>query len=116
MSQSSLCASPLPHLLVRICIVELTNCNFCFFREYLGVKKIVWLGLGLYKDVDTNGHVDNILSYVSPGVVVLAWTDDTSDPQYPISVDAYNRLSAATDAMGRKFTIHKMHIVSEVIN
>ena len=83
-----------------------------YVREYIGIKKVIWLGLGLYKDVDTNGHVDNILAFIAPAEVVLAWTDDVNDPQYDISQDAFLRLSAATDALGRKFKIHKLHIVN----
>jgi agmatine deiminase len=41
--------------------------------------------------------------------LVLTWTDDMSDPQYEISLDAYERLCMATDAKGRKFEIHKIH-------
>jgi agmatine deiminase len=39
----------------------------------------------------------------------LTWTDDTSDPQYEISQEAYQILSSAVDAKGRKFEIHKVH-------
>lgn len=76
--------------------------------EYLNVEKIIWLGRGVYLD-ETSGHVDNLCCFVRPGVVALTWTDDTSDPQYEISLDAYERLSAATDAQGRKFEICKVH-------
>ena len=30
---------------------------------------------------DTNGHVDNFCCFVRPGAVLLAWTDDQTDPQ-----------------------------------
>ena len=36
---------------------------------------------GVYQDWATNGHVDNFCCFVRPGAVLLAWTDDTSDPQ-----------------------------------
>jgi agmatine deiminase len=79
-----------------------------YLREYLTVEKIVWLGQGVYHD-ETGGHVDNLCCFVRPGVVALTWTDDRSDPQYPISLDAYQRLSAASDAQGCKFEIHRIH-------
>ena len=79
-----------------------------YLREYLSVEKIVWLGQGVYHD-ETGGHVDNLCCFVRPGVVALTWTDDRSDPQYPISLDAYQRLGAASDARGRKFEIHRVH-------
>ena len=76
--------------------------------EYLNISKVVWLDRGVFND-ETNGHVDNIACFVKPGVVALTWTDDKSDPQYEISLDAYERLSAATDAQGRKLEVHKIH-------
>ncbi|MBC7262295.1 MAG: agmatine deiminase [Chloroflexi bacterium] len=77
-------------------------------QAYLGVEKIIWLGKGVYGD-ETSGHVDNLCSFIRPGVVVLTWTDDHADPQYEISFDAYERLRAATDARGRELQIHKIH-------
>ena len=77
-------------------------------KSYLNVKKIIWLKNGVYND-ETNGHVDNICCFIRPGVVALTWTDDKTDPQYAISQDAYERLSQATDAHGRKLEIHKLH-------
>jgi len=76
--------------------------------DYLSVEKFIWLGRGVYED-ETNGHVDNICCFVRPGVVALTWTDDKADPQYEISRDAFERLSAATDAKGRKLEIHRIH-------
>ncbi|KAM7479775.1 hypothetical protein LguiA_027988 [Lonicera macranthoides] len=79
-------------------------------KAYLGVKKIIWLPHGLYGDDDTNGHVDNMCCFVKPGVVLLSWTDDESDPQYERSMEAFSVLSNSTDANGRKFQIIKLHV------
>lgn len=38
-------------------------------RQYLGVEKVLWLGQGAIGDVDTDGHVDNLLAFVRPGEV-----------------------------------------------
>jgi agmatine deiminase len=83
-------------------------------ENYLGVRKIIWLGQGLYRD-ETSGHVDNLVCPVKPGVVTLAWTDDAADPQYAISVDALERLSRATDAHGRSLEVVKLHIPEPVL-
>ena len=51
-------------------------------KEYLGLKKIIWLWKGMAgDDAITNGHVDNLACFVRPGVVALSWTDDENDPQ-----------------------------------
>jgi len=77
-------------------------------QEYLNVEKIIWLGQGVHND-ETNGHVDNLCCFIRPGLVALTWTDDPTDPQYEISLDAYQRLSRATDAAGHKLEIVKIH-------
>ncbi|OMO60903.1 Peptidyl-arginine deiminase, Porphyromonas-type [Corchorus capsularis] len=79
-------------------------------RAYLGVKKIIWLPRGLYGDDDTNGHIDNMCCFAKPGVVLLSWTDDETDPQYERSVEAFSVLSNETDASGRKLQIIKLHV------
>lgn len=61
-------------------------------------------------DDDTNGHIDNMCCFVKPGVVLLSWTDDISDPQYERSVEALSILSREVDAKGRKFEIIKLHV------
>jgi agmatine deiminase len=76
-------------------------------QEYLNVEKIIWLGRGVYGD-ETSGHVDNLCCFARPGVVALTWTDDVSDPQHEISLDAYERLALATDARGRRLQVLKI--------
>ncbi|QCD80771.1 agmatine deiminase [Vigna unguiculata] len=79
-------------------------------KAYLGVRKVIWLPRGLYGDDDTNGHIDNMCCFVRPGVVILSWVDDETDPQYERSIEAYSLLSSETDAHGRKFEIIKIHV------
>jgi agmatine deiminase len=77
-------------------------------QRYLGVRHIIWLGRGVYRD-ETDGHIDNLACFVRPGVVVLSWTDDRDDPQYEISREAWERLRQARDARGRTLEVHKLH-------
>ena len=78
-------------------------------KEHLNLEKIIWLHKGIYLD-ETNGHVDNIANFVAPGHVVLAWTDDQTDPQYEISRENLEILEQATDAKGRKLKITKLYL------
>jgi len=71
---------------------------------YLGAERVIWLERGVYND-ETNGHVDNLACFAAPGVVILTWTDDESDPQHEISAAALERLRAATDARGRALEV-----------
>lgn len=83
-------------------------------KQYLNVEKIIWLPEGIYLD-ETNEHVDNIIHYVAPGKVVLAWTDDVKDPQYEMSLKAYQVLTGTTDAKGRSLEVFKLHIPNTVL-
>ncbi|MDR0626519.1 MAG: agmatine deiminase [Bifidobacteriaceae bacterium] len=76
-------------------------------KEYLGAEKVIWLRQGIYLD-ETNGHVDNICCVVEPGKVLLAWTDDESDPQYAISQENYDILTRSVDAKGRQIEVVKL--------
>lgn len=78
-------------------------------KNYLGAEKIIWLPRGIFND-ETNEHVDNICAFVGPAEVVLAWTDDLSDPQHELSTASYRVLSESRDAKGRPFTVHKLPI------
>ena len=77
--------------------------------ESLGAEKVIWLPYGIYQD-ETNEHVDNVAAFVGPAELVLAWTDDESDPQYAMSKADLELLEQETDAKCRRFTIHKLPI------
>jgi agmatine deiminase len=76
-------------------------------RKYLGVTQIIWLGQGVVDD-ETDGHIDDLACFVRPGVICLTWTERRRDPQYPISVDAFERLQAARDARGRRLKVIRL--------
>jgi agmatine deiminase len=85
---------------------QLCNC--------LGAEKVIWLPHGIYQD-ETNEHVDNICAFTAPAKVVLAWTDDTTDPQYAMSKACLDVLEQATDAKGRRIQVQKLPIPSQPI-
>ena len=71
---------------------------------HLGAEKVIWLGRGLVGD-ETDGHVDNLACFVAPGIVLLTWPSEDSDPQREVAADALARLEAATDARGRRLEV-----------
>ena len=75
-------------------------------KEYLSLEKVIWVPHGIYMD-ETNEHVDNMVAFVKPGVVVMAWTDNQDDPQYEYCKETYEALANATDARGKHLEIHK---------
>lgn len=76
-------------------------------KDFLGIRKVVWLKQGVSGD-ETDGHIDNLVSYIKPGVVFLNWTEDSNNPDYEIVREAYNTLNSTIDAEGRRITIIKV--------
>jgi agmatine deiminase len=63
-------------------------------QRYLGAERIVWLGEGLVEDRDTDGHVDLIAAFVTPGRVLLQ-TVDEGNPNYERCAENLRRLRQA---------------------
>ncbi len=78
------------------------------FSDYMGIDKVLWLPRGCKFD-ETDGHIDDLACFVAPAELLLSWTDDENDPQYEVYAEAFEILSQATDARGRRLTIHKIH-------
>ncbi len=78
-------------------------------HDHLAIDTVIWLPDGLFND-ETDGHVDNFCCYVRPGEVLLAWTDDPQNPNYPRCQAAMQVLESARDAKGRQLVVHKMPI------
>ena len=43
-------------------------------KDYLGAHRVIWLPYGVCYD-ETNGHVDNICTFLNENTVALGWTD-----------------------------------------
>lgn len=76
-------------------------------RDYLAVDKVIWLPRGIVDD-ETDEHVDNMCCFSTPGEVLLAWTEDRTDPQHAFSAAALAVLEASVDAKGRAIKVHKL--------
>lgn len=76
-------------------------------QEYLNCKKVIWIRDGIDPD-ETNGHIDDVVQYVRPGEVACIWTEDETHPFYKEAKAAYQTLSEASDARGRKLKVHKL--------
>lgn len=64
-------------------------------RARLGAERVVWLGLGLLEDHDTDGHVDNICAFLGPGRVLLQTVADESNPNFEHCAENARRLRDA---------------------
>jgi agmatine deiminase len=63
-------------------------------REWLGARTILWLGMGLIEDRDTDGHVDLIAAFTRPGQVLLQ-TVSPDNPNFENCTENRARLHAA---------------------
>jgi agmatine deiminase len=75
--------------------------------EYLGVRKVLWLGRGIAGD-DTHGHVDDIARFVGPRVVVAPVEDDPADANYEPLQENWQRLCGMTDIDGWPLEVHRL--------
>ena len=82
--------------------------------DYLGASKVIWLARGFDPHV-TNGHVDEVACFVSPGVVLMAWTDDEGDWRHDVCAENRRRLEAASDAKDRRLEVHLLPLPAEVV-
>ncbi len=76
-------------------------------EAYLGVDKVIYVHEGI-DPYETNGHIDDVATFVAPGVMACIWTDDPEYPFYRQCHEAYETLSNATDAKGRALKVYKL--------
>ena len=74
-------------------------------KDALGVKKVLWVDEGLVAD-HTDGHIDNIVRFARPGVVVCQSPAGDDDPQAECLERIRRQLSRMTDAQGRRLQVH----------
>lgn len=77
------------------------------FTKYLGVSNFIWLERGLYIE-ENNGHIDNMCCFADSKTILMNWCDDKNDPQYEISLEAYEILAKAKNINGEKYNIVKV--------
>ena len=73
-------------------------------REYLGVRRVLWLGRGIAGD-DTHGHVDDIARFTGPATVAAAFEPDPSDPNHEPLRENLRRLRRFRDERGRALRV-----------
>jgi agmatine deiminase len=74
------------------------------FADYLGVRKVLWLGRGIAGD-DTHGHVDDLARFVGPRTVVTVVEDNPADPNHEPLQENLERLRGMTDQDDRPLEV-----------
>jgi len=83
------------------------------FAEYLGIKKIIWLGKGIAGD-DTHGHVDDLCRFVNYDTVVLCRVKNSKDENYLHLEENLERLQVETIANGSKLNVIELPMPSPI--
>jgi agmatine deiminase len=78
-------------------------------RRMLGVRKVIWLP-GNIAEVETNGHVDGIASFVAPGRMLFNAADPDQGDYFRAMQENRRALELATDAEGRRLEILDMPV------
>lgn len=73
-------------------------------RSALGVERVLWLDEGLRND-HTDGHIDNLVRFVAPGVVVCMEPGGSDDPHREPLAAAAAALASFRDARGRALEV-----------
>ena len=73
-------------------------------RDYLGVKKILWLGEGIAGD-DTDGHIDDMTRFFKPDGIVTAVEPNPRDPNHRPLAENLERMKSFRTPAGRKFNL-----------
>ena len=72
--------------------------------QRLAIDRVIWVGGELAGD-DTDGHIDQLARFVSPGSVVAARQPDRLDPNHASLAENLALLEAAVDARGRRLEV-----------
>jgi agmatine deiminase len=73
-------------------------------KEAVGVTKVLWVNDGLLND-HTDGHIDTIARYASPGKILCMQATDAHDPNRSLLEAIESDLRAMIDAKGRKIEV-----------
>lgn len=75
--------------------------------EHMGAERVIWLDAGLAND-HTDGHIDNIARFVSPGEVLCMAPCGDDDPNREVLLSIERALRGSSDAAGRALTVHTL--------
>jgi agmatine deiminase len=84
-----------------------------YLKDYYGQQHVVWLTGGIEGD-DTDGHVDDLIKFLSPTKVAIAIEDDPKDKNYRVLKSARKQLEKLRDQDNRPFEIIELPMPSPV--
>lgn len=83
------------------------------FRQYLGVKNVLWLKRGIVGD-DTHGHIDDLTRFVNASTVVTVVEADLKDANHVALQENLDLLKIMKDQDGKRFRVETLPMPSPV--
>ena len=77
-------------------------------KQYAPCENVVWLW-GSEVDEVTDGHVDGIMRFFGPDIVVVEVTDDKEDPEYDELQENAVRMEAARNSRGDRYEVIRLN-------
>ncbi len=84
------------------------------FRDYLGVRHVLWLKRGISGD-DTHGHIDDIARFVNPTSVVTVVEEHPSDVNYEPLQENFMLLREMRDQDGKALRVEALPMPEPVV-
>lgn len=86
-----------------------------YLCDFLGVRKILWLGEGIVGD-DTDGHIDDLSRFVNPTTIVTIVEEDRDDENYALLRENFERLQLLRDQDGNPFRIVELPMPGRIMH
>ncbi|PTY03638.1 agmatine deiminase [Verrucomicrobia bacterium LW23] len=84
-----------------------------FLCDYLGIRKVLWLGDGIVGD-DTDGHIDDLTRFVDESTVVTVVEEDPQDENYQLLQENLRRLRTMTTADGTPLRVIELPMPARI--
>lgn len=78
-----------------------------YLKRYLGVREIIWCQGNIEGD-DTDGHIDNLVRFITPETVLCAWEDNAKDPNHACLQANLETLESFRDVDGKPLNVVKL--------
>ena len=90
-------------------------------RDYLGVEHFIWLtGSGTPEcdrwGDDTDSHIDIVARFTDESTVLYNWSDEETDPRYPMFARHYDELRAVCTESGKSLTLVRLPVPSNGVH
>jgi len=84
-------------------------------KDFYGQKHVCWLTGGIEGD-DTDGHIDDLVRFITPNKAVIAVEADPKDENFRVLKSARNQLAKLKDQDGRPFEIIEIPMPKAVVH